>query len=194
MNNLSDTYFFAVSNQSSTFLRPRFIQIVVLEFTHFELVYILVFFLYTLHGGVMKSSVNLAKLVVVILSCALDGVSAGENRGKCVKKGRTRATQDIYDDSRSLFTANGRFAAREEERFVICFRHRNETSALKTVRISHNQIRPRFNLSSKSFFNLCYALEWLGIKPLLPRFTLDTRSEIHLIVLKLSCMRSPTPV
>ena len=107
MNNLSDTYFFAVSNQSSTFLRPRFIQIVVLEFTHFELVYI----------RVMKSSVNLAKLVVVILSCALDGVSAGENRGKCVKKGRTRATQDIYDDSRSLFTANGRFAAREEERF-----------------------------------------------------------------------------
>ena len=65
----------------------------------------------------MKSSVNLAKLVVVILSCALDGVSAGENRGKCVKKGRTRATQSIYDDSRSLFTANGRFAAREEERF-----------------------------------------------------------------------------
>ena len=44
MNNLSDTYFFAVSNQSSTFLRPRFIQIVVLEFTHFELVYILVLF------------------------------------------------------------------------------------------------------------------------------------------------------
>ena len=117
MNNLSDTYFFAVSNQSSTFLRPRFIQIVVLEFTHFELVYILVLFFYTLHGGVMKSSVNLAKLVVVILSCTLDGVSAGENRGKCVKKGRTRATQDIYDDSRSLFTANGRFAAREEERF-----------------------------------------------------------------------------
>ena len=78
MNNLSDTYFFAVSKQSSTFLRPRFIQIVVLEITHFELVYILVLFFYTLHGGVMKSSVNLAELVVVILSCALDGV-AGEN-------------------------------------------------------------------------------------------------------------------
>ena len=116
MNNLSDTYFFAVSKQNSTFLRPRFIQIVVLEITHFELVYIRIFF-YALHGGVMKSSVDLAKLVVVILSCALDGVSAGENRGKCVKKGRTRATQDIYDDSRSLFTANGRFAARVEETF-----------------------------------------------------------------------------
>ena len=74
----------------------------------------------------MKSSVDLAKLVVVILSCALDGVSAGENRGKCVKKGRTRATQDICDDSRSMFTANGRFCSKGR-RGVLSFSFVTET-------------------------------------------------------------------
>ena len=45
VNNLCKTYFFAGSKQSSTFLRPRFMQIDVLKFTHFELVYIVVLFL-----------------------------------------------------------------------------------------------------------------------------------------------------
>ena len=38
------TWFFAVSKESSKFLRPRLIRIVVLDFTHYVLVYILVLF------------------------------------------------------------------------------------------------------------------------------------------------------
>ena len=38
------TQFFAVSKESSKFLRPRLIHIVVLDFTHYVLVYILVLF------------------------------------------------------------------------------------------------------------------------------------------------------
>ena len=34
----------------------------------------------------------------------------------------------------------------------------------------------------------------LIFKPFPPHFTLDTRQEIPVIVLKLSCIRSPTPV
>ena len=70
-------------------------QIVVLNFTHNVLVYILVLFFYTLHGGVIKS-VNLAVLAEVILCCVHGGV-AGKHRSKCVKNRRTRTTQDICD-------------------------------------------------------------------------------------------------
>ena len=48
----------------------------------------------------MKLSVNLAVLAVVILFCA-HGRVAGRHRGKCVRKERTRATQDICDDHKS---------------------------------------------------------------------------------------------
>ena len=53
----------------------------------------------------MKPSIKLAVLAVVIL-CCVHGEVAGKNRGKCVKKGRTRATQDIRDDHRSMFMAD----------------------------------------------------------------------------------------
>ena len=49
----------------------------------------------------MKPSIKLAVLAVVIL-CCVHGEVAGKNRGKCVKKGTTRATQDIRDDHRIL--------------------------------------------------------------------------------------------
>ena len=55
----------------------------------------------------MKSSVNLAVLAVVILCCVHDGF-AGKHREKCVKKGRTTATQDISDYNGSMFTADSR--------------------------------------------------------------------------------------
>ena len=61
--------------ESSKFLRPRLIRIVVLDFTHYVLVYILVLFFYTLHGGLMKTSVNLAVLAVVIFCCVHSGVA-----------------------------------------------------------------------------------------------------------------------
>ena len=53
----------------------------------------------------MKSSVTLAVLAVLILCCVHGGV-AGKHQGKCVKKGRTRATQDICDDHRSVLMAD----------------------------------------------------------------------------------------
>ena len=59
----------------------------------------------------MKSSVNLAVLAVVILCCVHDGV-AGKNREKCVKKGRTTATQDISDYNGSMFTADSRLCSK----------------------------------------------------------------------------------
>ena len=64
-----------------------------------------------------------------------------------MKKGRIRATQDICDDSRSMFTANGRFCTKGR-RGVLSFAFVTETKhpRQKTVRISHNQIRPRSNL------------------------------------------------
>ena len=46
----------------------------------------------------MKLSVNLAVLAVVILFCT----HGGKQRGKCARKERTRATQDICDDHKSM--------------------------------------------------------------------------------------------
>ena len=97
--------------ESSKFLRPRLIRIVVLDFTHHVLVYILVLFFYTLHGGLMKTSVNLAVLAVVIFCCVHSGV-AGQYRGKCVKKGRTRATRNICNDHRSMFTVESKLSSK----------------------------------------------------------------------------------
>ena len=53
----------------------------------------------------MKLSVNLAVLAVVILFCAHGGV-VGKHRGKCVRKERARATQDICDDHKSMLIAD----------------------------------------------------------------------------------------
>ena len=106
----------------------------------------------------MKSSVTLAVLAVLILCCVHDGV-AGKHQGKCVKKGRTRATQDICDDHRSVLMADSTLYGKGRRRFRHFLYHRNEASALKTVRISHNKIKPRFDLSPKSFFDLSCALE-----------------------------------
>ena len=53
----------------------------------------------------MKLSVNLAVLAVVILFYA-HGRVAGRHRGKCVRKERTRATQDICDDHKSMLIAD----------------------------------------------------------------------------------------
>ena len=50
------------------------------------------------------------------------------------------------------------------------------------------------NLSAKSFFQLSDALEKLGIPPFFPYLTQDTRSEISLVVSKLSCMRFAWPL
>ena len=50
-------------------------------------------------------SVNLSALAVVILFCSHGGV-AGKHRGKCVRKERTRATQDICDDHKSMLIAD----------------------------------------------------------------------------------------
>ena len=50
-------------------------------------------------------SVNLSALTVVILFCSHGGV-AGKHRGKCVRKERTRATQDICDDHKSMLIAD----------------------------------------------------------------------------------------
>ena len=50
----------------------------------------------------MKLSVNLAVLAVVILFCA----HGGKHRGKCARKERTRATQDICDDHKSMLIAD----------------------------------------------------------------------------------------
>ena len=58
----------------------------------------------------MKSSVNLAVLAVVILCCV--HVVAGKHREKCVKKGRTTATQDISDYNGSMFTADSRLCSK----------------------------------------------------------------------------------
>ena len=69
------------------------------------LVYTPVLFIYTFHGGAMKLSVNLAVLAVVIFFCAHGG-AAGKHRGKCVRKERTRATQDICDDHKSMLIAD----------------------------------------------------------------------------------------
>ena len=59
----------------------------------------------------MKSSVNLAVLAVLILCCVHGGV-AGKHRGKYVKKGRTRATQNICDDHWSMFKAESRLCSK----------------------------------------------------------------------------------
>lgn len=83
-----------VSEERSKFLRPRLIYVVVLDFTHFVLIYTLVLCFYTLSGGVMNSSVSLAVLLLVIL-CCVHGRAADKHRWKCVKKGSTRATRDI---------------------------------------------------------------------------------------------------
>ena len=72
------------------------------------------YFFYTLHGGVIKSSVNLAVLAEVILSCVHGGV-AGKHRGKCVKKRRTRTTQGICHGLCLSRTVD--FAVKVEERF-----------------------------------------------------------------------------
>ena len=77
------------------------------------LVYILVLFFYTLHGGVIKS-VNLAVLAEVILCCVHGGV-AGKHRSKCAKNRRTRTTQDICDGLCLSRTVD--CAVKVEERF-----------------------------------------------------------------------------
>ena len=50
----------------------------------------------------MKLSVNLAVLAVVVLFCA----HGDKHRGKCARKERTRATQDICDDHKSMLIAD----------------------------------------------------------------------------------------
>ena len=58
----------------------------------------------------MKTSVNLAVLAVVIFCCVHSRV-AGQQRGKCVKKGRTRATRNICNDHRSMFTVESKLSS-----------------------------------------------------------------------------------
>ena len=62
------------------------------------------FFLHFARRG-DKAIRKVGALAVVIL-CCVHGEVAGKNRGKYVKKGRTRATQDIRDDHRSMFMAD----------------------------------------------------------------------------------------
>ena len=73
----------------------------------------------------MKSSVNLAVLAVLILCCVHGGV-AGKHRGKYVKKGRTRATQNICDDHWSMFKAESRLCSKGRRK-VLSFSFITET-------------------------------------------------------------------
>ena len=59
----------------------------------------------------MTSSVSFALLTVVIRCCVYGGVT-NKHRGKCVEKGKTRALQEIFDDSRSMFTADSRLCSK----------------------------------------------------------------------------------
>ena len=83
----------------------------------------------TLHGGVMKSSVNLATLAVLIL-CYVHGGVAGKHRGKYVKKERIRATQDICDEHRSMFKAESRLCSKGRRK-VLSFSFITETKRLR---------------------------------------------------------------
>ena len=135
------------------------------------------YFFYTLHCGVMKSSVNLGVLAVIILCCVHGGV-AGKYRGKCVRKGRTRATQDICDDHRSMFITNSRLCSRSRTKgFIIFLYRRNKASALKTVGISHSKIKPRFNLKNPYLICFMHGNSW----DLIFFSLLDTRSESLLL-------------
>ena len=79
MGNLSKMKFFAVSKESSKFLRPRPIHIVFPNSTYVLPVYILVLF-HAFHGGEMTSSVSFAVLAVAIRCCVYGGV-ASKHRG-----------------------------------------------------------------------------------------------------------------
>ena len=59
----------------------------------------------------MTSSVSFAVLTVVIRCCVYGGVT-NKHRRKCVEKGKTRALQEIFDDSRSMFTADSRLRSK----------------------------------------------------------------------------------
>ena len=59
----------------------------------------------------MTSSVSFALLTVVIRCCVYGGVT-NKHQGKCVEKGKTRALQEIFDDSRSMFTADSRLCSK----------------------------------------------------------------------------------
>ena len=117
------------------------------------------YFFYTLHCGVMKSSVNLAVLAVIILCCVHDGV-AGKYRGKCVKKGRTRATQDICDDHRSMFITNSRLCSQSRRKVSSFSFIAKKAGALKTVGISHSKIKPRFNLKNPYLICFMHGNSW----------------------------------
>ena len=58
-----------------------------------------------------------------------------------MRKGRTRATKDTYEDSRSIVFSHSRRGrtAGLEKGSLICFYNRKEASALKTVGICHNK-------------------------------------------------------
>ena len=72
MANLSEAKHFTVSKESSKFLGPKLIRNSVCSRLNPLCVSLhTCCFLYSLHGGAMKSSVNLAVLAVVILLCLL---------------------------------------------------------------------------------------------------------------------------
>ena len=62
-----------------------------------------------------------------------------------MKKGRSRTTQDIFDDKKSMFIADSRLGrtARVKRGSVLCLLPQNEASALKTIGIFYNQAGTR---------------------------------------------------
>lgn len=114
-----------VSEERSKFLRPRLIYVVVLDFTHFVLIYTLVLCFYTLHGGVMNSSVSLAELLVVIL-CCVHGRAADKHRWKCVKKEVPEPREIFETKSRTIFIADSKMCSKGRRK-VLSFAFITET-------------------------------------------------------------------